>query len=183
MVSTLKAADIIDPLSFQIPIAMKWTLKQEDVGKKIFLYKASQYHLSSLPDVFLQFSLIKDGFNGDKIMFDMEVDRGSEVKIRSNLEIRVKSANFKKWTIGEEVEKGFYSSNFTTQKNLLNPEKSFFVDGNLILDIVGIISVDRPVAAVKKPVFFKIIFKVLYLLNHGKTDFSIFVKGKEIKVC
>uniref|UniRef100_A0A914ZE59 Uncharacterized protein n=1 Tax=Panagrolaimus superbus TaxID=310955 RepID=A0A914ZE59_9BILA len=147
MSDNVKVADIINPLNFEIPIAIKWIIKKEDVEKKIFLYKASQYHLSSLPNVFLQYSLIKDGYNGDKIMADLEVDKGSEIKLRSNIKIRVKSAKFEKWAIGEHVQKGFYSANFTSQTDLLNPEKNFFADENLILDITGVISVDRPIVA------------------------------------
>uniref|UniRef100_A0A914PY66 Uncharacterized protein n=1 Tax=Panagrolaimus davidi TaxID=227884 RepID=A0A914PY66_9BILA len=163
---------------------MKWIIKKEDVEKRVFLNVAAQYHLPQLPGVFLRFSIIKDRHDNDMIRFDVEVDKGPEKRIRTNLKIRVRSAKFEKCRIGEYIKKGFCVGNFTTKRDLLNPEKNFFVDGNLILDITGIISVDRP-----------IITEIENLINfHYKTEivnpfpeidhciYSFLVEEKRIKV-
>uniref|UniRef100_A0A914PWM0 BTB domain-containing protein n=1 Tax=Panagrolaimus davidi TaxID=227884 RepID=A0A914PWM0_9BILA len=168
-------AAIIDPLNFQIPIALKWIIKKEDVEKRSFINTASQYLIPSLPGVFLRFSLFKEGDEGD-------VDKGPEKRVRSNIQYRVHSEKFVRWALGEHVQKGFYISSFTTQTDLLNPEKNFFVDGNLILDITGIISVDREdFKDIERPFIFEFDVEMINA-DLEERDFSIFVEGKEIKV-
>uniref|UniRef100_A0A914QL64 Uncharacterized protein n=1 Tax=Panagrolaimus davidi TaxID=227884 RepID=A0A914QL64_9BILA len=184
MVLSPAAAAIIDPLNFQIPIALKWIVKKEDVEKKSFINTSSQYLIPSLPGVFLRFSLFKERNTdeGDKIEFNSEVDKGPEKRVRSNTKYRVHSAKFERWALGEHVQKGFYISTFTTQTDLLNPERNFFVDGNLIVDITGIISVEREdFKDIERPFMFEFDVEMINA-DLEERDFSIFVEGKEIKV-
>uniref|UniRef100_A0A914QQ90 Uncharacterized protein n=1 Tax=Panagrolaimus davidi TaxID=227884 RepID=A0A914QQ90_9BILA len=182
MVLSPAAAAIIDPLNFQIPIPLKWIIKKEDVEKKSFINTSSEYLITSLPGVFLRFSIVKERFADDNIKFHSEVDKGPEKRVRSNIKYRVRSAKLKKWAVAENVQKGFYITSFTTQTDLLNPERNFFVDGNLILDIIGIISVDREdFKDIERPFMFEFDVEMINT-DLEERDFSIFVEGKEIKV-
>uniref|UniRef100_A0A914QMW5 BTB domain-containing protein n=1 Tax=Panagrolaimus davidi TaxID=227884 RepID=A0A914QMW5_9BILA len=173
----------MSPVDIHLPFAIKWVIKESDIkslasgnsgafhSKRKRLNPHIQYHLSLFP-----FGSKEENRQQTIIALNLELGRSHKV----SADFSVVVGKFSESVTHFFNKTGIYESVICSSQELFDPEKKFFTDGEMIVNVKGVLKFSEEQIENFVQTNARNLGKALY--ERGDKDFAFVVKGQQIQI-